>query len=115
MVCFIKSILTEEMRKLFTKLVPQKVLSELGWSNPATYAEVFDFLAERGMLVSIYRNYDFGVERFTDYYDWMVDFETTLRGGLTGDGDSWENAALNAVISCLTIIKENNGKRNNQS
>lgn len=103
------------MRKLFTAHVPLRVLNELGWSNPATYAEVFDHLAERGMLVSVYRNYDLGTERFTDYYDWQVDFENTLRGGLSGDGDSWENAAQNAVISCLTVIKENNGKRNNQS
>lgn len=103
------------MQKRFTAQVPQSVLRELGWSNPATYAEVFDYLAEKGMLISICRFYDLGEEHFGEGYDWFADFENTKRGGLSGDGDTWEDAALNAVISCLTIIKENNGKRNNQS
>lgn len=99
------------MKKLFTQHVPQGVLNELGWSNP----EVFDYLSERGMLISINRAYDLGSECFMDGYEWQVDFEKTLRGGLSGDGDTWEEAASLAVISCLTVIKENNGKRNNQS
>lgn len=94
------------MKKLFTAQVPQEVLNELGWRNPGTYAEVFDHLAENGMLVSISRCYDFGEDCFVDGYDWSVDFENTLRGGLTGDGDTWEDAAKSAVISCLTVLKE---------
>lgn len=103
------------MKKRFTAHAPQSVLRELGWNNPATWAEVFDHLAENGMLVSINRAYDFGLECFVEGYEWQVDFENTLRGGLSGDGDTWELAAMSAVISCLTVIKENNGKRNNQS
>ena len=103
------------MRKLFTAQVPREVLNELGWINPSTYAEVFDYLAERDMLISINRAYDLGLECFMDGYEWQVDFEKTLRGGLSGDGDTWEEAARLAVISCLTVIKENNGRKNNKS
>ena len=94
------------MKKRFTAQVPQVVLRDLGWGNPATYAEVFDLLAENGMLVSINRSYDFGLECFVEGYEWQVDFENTLRGGLSGDGDTWELAAMSAVISCLTVLKE---------
>ena len=103
------------MRKLFTAQVPREVLNELGWINPSTYAEVFDYLAENGMLVSICRNYDFGKECFTPNYNWMVDFENTLRDGLSGDADTWEEAASDAVISCLILMKENYGKRSSKS
>ena len=68
------------MKKRFTAHAPQSVLRELGWSNPATWAEVFDYLAERGMLISINRAYDFGLECFMDGYEWQVDFEKTLEG-----------------------------------
>lgn len=115
MVCFIKSILTEEMRKLFTKLVPQKVLNELRWSNPATYADVFDFFADKGMLISVSKTYSLEEESFVEGYDWYVDFENTRRGGFAGDSCTWEGAALDAIIACLIVMKENYGKRNNQS
>ena len=101
------------MKKLFTAQVPQQVLTELGWSNPATWAEVFDHLADKGMLISICRNYDFGKECFADGYDWQVDFENTLRGGISGDMNTWESAARSAVIGCLTVLKMNHGKSTN--
>ena len=42
------------MTKRFTALVPQKILSALGWSNPATYAEVFDWLMTKGVCIYIF-------------------------------------------------------------
>ena len=92
------------MQKRFTAMVPQRVLIKLGWGNPATWAEVFDFLSEKGMLVSISRSYDFGEECFVDRYDWFVDRENTLRSGLTGDSIRWEKAAEDAVMKCLEIL-----------
>ena len=95
------------MQKRFTAMVPQRVLTKLGWGNPATWAEVFDFLSDKGMLVSISRSYDFGKECFVDGYEWFVDCENTLRSGLSGDSIRWEKAAEDAVLSCLKTFKIN--------
>lgn len=92
------------MQKRFTAMVPQRVLTKLGWSNPATWAEVFDFLSEKGMLVSISRSYDFGEECFVDGYDWHVDCEETLRKVECGYASSWEKAAEKAVVKCLEML-----------
>jgi hypothetical protein len=92
------------MQKRFTAMVPQSVLTKLGWGNPATWAEVFDFLSDKGMLVSISRSYDFGEECFVDGYEWSVDCENTLRSGLSGDSIRWEKAAEDAVMKCLEIL-----------
>lgn len=85
-------------------MVPQSVLKELGWKNPATWAEVFDFLSERRLLVSISKGYDFAEERFMDGYDWLVDRENTLRFGEYGYASTWEKAAEEAVMKCLEIL-----------
>lgn len=92
------------MQKRFTAMVPQRVLTKLGWSNPATWAEVFDFLSEKGMLVSISRSYDFGDECFVDGYEWSVDCENTLRSGISGEQIRWEKAAEEAVMNCLEVL-----------
>ncbi len=95
------------MKKRFTAIASNKVLRELGWGNPATWAEVFDFLSEKGMLVSISRSYDFGEECFTEGYDWWVDCEETLRMGEVGYARTWERAAKEAVMKCLEQLKVN--------
>lgn len=92
------------MQKRFTAMVPQSVLTKLGWSNPATWAEVFDFLSEKGMLISVSRSYDFGEECFVDGYEWSVDCEETLRKVECGYASSWERAAEEAVIKCLKML-----------
>ena len=91
------------MVKRFTALVPHRILSALGWSNPSTYAEVFDYLSENGMLISISRYYDFGSEFFGDGYDWCVDYENTLGSVVAGDADTWTEAANQAIIACLDL------------
>ena len=91
------------MTKRFTALVPQEILSKLGWHNPATYAEVFDYFSDKGMLISISRYYDFGNECFGDGYDWSVDCENTLRSGATGDADTWIEAANQAINACIDL------------
>ena len=91
------------MTKRFTALVPQKILYELGWNNPSTYADVFDFLSDKGMLISISRYYDFCNECFGDGYDWSVDCENTLRSGATGDADTWIEAANQAINACIDL------------
>lgn len=89
------------MQKRFTAQVPQRVLNELGWYCPATYAEVFDYLSENGMLISISRYYDFAdKEGFGDGYDWCVDCEKTLRTGDFGYGETWIDAANEAIRCC---------------
>lgn len=91
------------MVKRFTAIVPQEILSALGWSNPTTYAEVFDYFSDNGMLISISRYYDFGNECFGDGYDWSVDCENTLRSGATGDVDTWIEAANQAINACIDL------------
>lgn len=91
------------MQKRFTAIVPQKILSALCWSNPTTYAEVFDYFSDKGMLISISRYYDFGNECFGNGYDWCVDYENTLRSGATGDADTWIEAANQAILSCIYL------------
>ena len=91
------------MTKRFTAIVPQEILSALGWSNPTTYAEVFDYFSDNGMLISISRYYDFGNECFGDGYDWSVDCENTLRSGATDYADTWIEAANQAINACIDL------------
>ena len=87
--------------------MPTNILMELGWNNRATYAEVFDYLAEKGLLVSISRYYDFAdKEGFGDGYEFCVDCENTLRTGLYGDGDTWIEAANYAILACVDYLDE---------
>ena len=91
------------MQKRFTALVPQKILSELGWNNPTTYAEVFDYFSDKGMLISISRYYDFVSECFADGYDWCIDCENTLHSSASGDANTWIEAANYAILACLDL------------
>ena len=91
------------MVKRFTAIVPQEILSALGWNNPTTYAEVFDYFSDNGMLISISRYYDFGNECFGDGYNWSVDCENTLRNGATGYADTWIEAANKAILACIDL------------
>lgn len=95
------------MVKRFTALVPQKILLALGWNNPTTYAEVFDHLAHKGMCVSISRYYDFGDECFGDGYEFVVDCENTYHSGMSGDANTWIEAANCAIWSCLDFMETN--------
>ena len=91
------------MQKRFTAIVPQEILSSLGWSNPTTYAEVFDYFSDKGMLISISRYYDFGNECFADGYDWCIDCENTTHSGESGNADTWIEAANYAILACLDL------------
>jgi hypothetical protein len=95
------------MQKRFTALVPQKILSAIGWGNPATYAEVFDYFSDKGMLISISRYYDFANECFGDGYDFSVDCENTCHSGICGDANTWIEAANYAIWSCLDFMETN--------
>lgn len=100
--CYAEGGLT--MQKRFTAMVPQPVLTKLGWSNPATWAEVFDHLADKGMLISISRWYNVNEFRFEEGYDWAIDCEETLCMGECGYASSWERAAEAAVVNCLEML-----------
>ena len=92
------------MKRRFTAQVPQDVLTALKWGNPATYAEVFDYLAEKGALISISKFYSIAKEGFGDGYDWMVDLENTHHSGASGEGDTWEQAARYAILAAINIL-----------
>lgn len=91
------------MQKRFTAMVPQRVLIKLGWGNPATWAEVFDFLYEKGMLVYISRAYSHTEECFIDGYDWAADYYD-IDDTMVGYARTWERAAEEAVMKCLEIL-----------
>lgn len=91
------------MVRRFTDIVPQEILSELGWNNPTTYAEVFDYFSDKGMLISISRYYDFVNECYGDGYDWCVECENTLRSGTTGYACTWIEAANQAINACMLL------------
>ena len=91
------------MQKRFTAMVPQSVLTKLGWSNPATWAEVFDFLSEKGMLVYISRAYSYTEECFIDGYDWAADYYD-IDDTMVGYARTWERAAEDAVMNCLEML-----------
>ena len=91
------------MVKRFTALVPTDILYTLGWHIPATYAEVFDDLFEKGVLISISRYYDYANECYGDSYDWSVECENTLRSGAAGYADTWIEAANQAICACIDL------------
>ncbi len=92
------------MKRRFTAQVPRSILNELNWSNPATYAEVFDYFAEKGALISISKYYSIAKEGFGDGYDWMVDLENTHHSGASGEGDTWEQAARQAILAAINLL-----------
>ena len=91
------------MVKRFTALVPTDILYTIGWHYPATYAEVFDDLFEKGVLISISRYYDYANECYGDSYDWSVECENTLRSGSAGYADTWIEAANQAINACIDL------------
>lgn len=91
------------MQKRFTAMVPQRVLTKLGWGNPATWAEVFDFLSDKGMLVYISRAYSRTEECFIDGYNWAADYYD-IDDSMVGYARTWERAAEEAVMKCLEIL-----------
>lgn len=94
------------MVKRFTAQVPQKILSAIGWGNPATYAEVFDYLSDQGMLISISRFYDMVNECFGDGYEFIIDCENTPHSGASGDANTWIEAANYAILACIDMKYE---------
>jgi hypothetical protein len=95
------------MQKRFTEQVPQKILSVIGWVNPATYAEVFDYFSDKGMLISISRFYDMVNECLGDGYEFFIDCENIPHSGLYGDANTWIEAANYAIWSCLDFMETN--------
>lgn len=92
------------MTKKFTAHVPTNILYALDWHNPATYAEVFDYFANKGLLISISKEYDMVDECFTDGYEWAIDNGTTLRNGEYGYGDTWIECANEAILRAIELI-----------
>ena len=87
------------MVKRFTALVPTDILYALGWHNPATYAEVFDYLFEKGVLISICRYYDMADEMYEDGFEWEIDAK-----GYFGYGDTWVECANTAILKAIELI-----------
>lgn len=92
------------MKRRFTAQVPQDVLTALKWGNPATYAEVFDYLAEKGAVISISKFYSIADEGFGDGYEWCVDLENTHHSGASGEGDTWHQSARYAILSAIGVL-----------
>ena len=112
----------------FNKEVPffiKEQLKEIGLSTPilfvdehnnilvpykqmVTYAYAFDFLFEKGYLISVSKDYDLAEERFSGAYDWTVDGSTTKDSDVGGFSDTWFEAANKAIESCIDLINKKN-------
>ena len=110
----------------FNKEVPffiREQLKEIGFSTPVrfvdevnniivpykqfvTYASVFDFLFEKGYLISISKDYDLAEECFSGAYDWSVDGSSTKDSDAGGYTDTWFEAANKAIESCIDLINK---------
>lgn len=110
----------------FNKEVPffiREQLKEIGLSTPilwvdepndiivpykrfVTYAYAFDFLAEKGYLISVSKDYDLAEECFSGAYDWSVDGSTTKDSDAGGFADTWFEAANKAIESCIDLINK---------
>ena len=92
------------MTKRFTAQVPTDILYAIGWMNQASYAEVFDYFADKGIIISISKEYDMADECFTDGYEWCIDNGNTIRSGAYGYGDTWIESATEAILRADELI-----------
>lgn len=92
------------MIKRFTAQVPTHILNAMGWHNPATYAEVFDYFYDKGARIAIYRHYDLATERYYDSYEWEIDNGDTTQEGAYGYGETWFECADIAIQRAIDLI-----------
>lgn len=72
-----------------------------------TYAQVFDWLMERGWLVDIGREYDFATEQVTERFEWAIEIVGYFSSQPDNGGgwcDTWHEAANAAIEKALTLI-----------
>ena len=111
---------------LFNKEVPFSIrekLKEIGFSTPVlfedehsnrialysqliTYAYAFDFLFEKGYLISVSKDYDLAEECFSGAFDWTVDGSTTKDSDAGGFADTWFEAANKAILKTIELIQK---------
>ena len=112
---------------LFNKEVPFSIrekLKEIGFSTPVlfedehsnrialysqliTYTYAFDFLFEKGYLISVSKDYDLAEECFSGAFDWTVDGSTTKDSDAGGFADTWFEAANKAILKTIELIQKN--------
>lgn len=77
------------------------------WCSAPTYAEVFDWLMEKGWFAAIGRKYDFVNVLVTERFEWGLEkvgcFSSQPEDG-SGFCDSWHEAANAAIEKALTLI-----------
>lgn len=76
------------------------------WCPP--YAEVFDWLMDKGWLVNIPREYDFANEQITDKFEWFIEKVgcfSNQHGSANGWSGTWHEAANKAIEKALELIK----------
>ena len=71
-----------------------------------TYGYAFDFLFEKGYLISISKDYDLANECFSGAYDWSVDGSSTKDSDAGSYTDTWFEAANKAIESCIDLINK---------
>lgn len=73
-----------------------------------TYAEVFDWLMDKGWLVNIGREYDFANEEVTDKFEWAIEkvgYFSNQHGSANGWSGTWHEASNTAIENALELIK----------
>ena len=77
------------------------------YSQLITYAYAFDFLFEKGYLISVSKDYDLAEECFSGAFDWTVDGSTTKDSDAGGFADTWFEAANKAILKTIELIQKN--------
>lgn len=69
-----------------------------------SYAEVFDWLMEKGLSCEITRHIDFAHEEVCPEWDWDIEKVGALRDSPQGYGNTWHEAAEAAIEKALELI-----------
>lgn len=95
-----------EMQPLYAQEAPNArgiVKAGVGLWCPS-YAEVFDWLIERGLTCEITRYIDFGHEEVCPEWDWSIEKVGPLTDAPGGYANTWHEAANAAIEKALTLI-----------
>lgn len=69
-----------------------------------TYAQVFDWLMEKGISCEITRFIDFAYENVCTEWDWNIEEVGPIKDAPGGYANTWREAANAAIEKALTLI-----------
>lgn len=95
-----------EMQPLYAQEAPNArgiVKAGVGLRCPS-YAEVLDWLMEKGLSCEITRHIDFAYEEVCPEWDWCIEKVGVLSDAPQGYSNTWHEAANAAIEKALILI-----------